>query len=96
MRRARLWGLIGLLAAFTVGTHARPVPHATVQTAPAQAARQRLQRHRADVEKLEQAVARQESDRKQASERLQRQDEAITELRKQLQRLHAEPVTGQH
>jgi septal ring factor EnvC (AmiA/AmiB activator) len=99
MHHARLWGLIALLAASPVWANGGPVAHATVSASTRAAlpqARQRLQQHRADVEKLEQAVARQESDRKQASERLQRQDEAITELRNQLQALHAEPATGQH
>ena len=94
MRHARLWGLIGLLAACATGG---PVAHAAVSASTRAAlpqARQRLQQHRTDVEKLQQAVARQESDRKQADERLQRQDEAITELHKQLQALHAEPTAG--
>ncbi len=99
MHHARLWGLIALLAVSPVWAHGGPVPYAADPASTRAAlpqARQRLQQHRADVEKLQQAVARQESDRKQASERLQHQDEAITELRKQLQALRAEPATGHH
>jgi septal ring factor EnvC (AmiA/AmiB activator) len=99
MHHARLWGLIALLAASPVRASGGPVAQAAVSASTRAAlpqARQRLQQHRADVEKLQQAVARQESDRKQASERLQRQDEAINELHKQLQALHAEPTTGHH
>ena len=99
MRHTRFWGLAVLLAASPVCASGGPVAHAAVPSSASAAlpqARQRLRQHRADVENLQQAVARQESDRKQASERLQRQDEAISELRKQLRALHAEPATGQH
>jgi septal ring factor EnvC (AmiA/AmiB activator) len=99
MHHTRLWGLIGLLAASHAYANGGPMAPTDVSASTRSAlpqARQRLQQHRADVEKLEQAVNRQESDRKQASERLQRQDEAIIELHKQLQALHAEPTTGHH
>jgi septal ring factor EnvC (AmiA/AmiB activator) len=56
--------------------------------------RQRLARHQAEVSRLEQDVAKQESDSKQASERLQQQDRTITELRQQLQALSAKPASN--
>ncbi|MGH8159053.1 MAG: hypothetical protein ACREPQ_13105 [Rhodanobacter sp.] len=59
-------------------------------------ARQRLAQHQAEVKRLEQDVARQESDSKQASERLQQQDQAIDELQRQLDALHAKPPASQH
>ena len=59
-------------------------------------ARQRLAKHQAEVKRLEQDVAKQESDSKQASERLQQQDHAIAELQKQLDVLRAKPLAKQH
>jgi len=56
--------------------------------------RQRLARHQAEVNRLEQDVAKQESDSKQASEHLQQQDRTITELRQQLQALSAKPASN--
>jgi septal ring factor EnvC (AmiA/AmiB activator) len=53
-------------------------------------------RSQAEVKRLEQDLDRQESDSKRASERLQQQDRTIAELRKQLQKLRANPAAGQH
>ncbi|WP_254427289.1 hypothetical protein [Rhodanobacter sp. C01] len=58
--------------------------------------RQRLAQHQAEVKRLEQDVATQESDSKRASERLQQQDQAIADLQKQLDALHAKPPVKQH
>lgn len=72
--------------------------HSVEQTsatpAPVARANQRLEQHRAKVEQLKQDVARQESDSRQAAERLQQQDQEIDELQKQLRTLHAEAATG--
>jgi septal ring factor EnvC (AmiA/AmiB activator) len=62
----------------------------------AEQARQRVAQHQAEVKRLEQDVARQESDSKQASERLQQQDQAIADLQKQLDALRAKPPASQH
>src|SRR3546814_2412032 len=55
-----------------------------------------LVRSQAEVKRLEQDLDKQESDSKQASERLQQQDQTIAELRKQLQELHAGSATNSH
>ena len=76
-----------------------PLPYPASGPAPAQAsaqARQRLAQHQAEVRRLEQDVARQESDSKRASERLQQQDQAIADLQRQLDALHAKPPAIQH
>ncbi|GAB2549679.1 hypothetical protein [Rhodanobacter koreensis] len=100
----RYWLLMGL-AGFMVVTTARavdeqPPSHQADTRNPAQVsvrqARQRVAQHQAEVKRLEQDVARQESDSKQASERLQQQDQAIAELQKQLEALHARPPASQH
>jgi peptidoglycan hydrolase CwlO-like protein len=57
--------------------------------------RQRVAQHQAQINQLQQDVSRQESDSKQASERLQQQDRTITELQQQLQALHAKPASNQ-
>lgn len=58
--------------------------------------RQRLKQDRIEVKRLQQSVARQESDSQRASQRLQQQDQAIAELRRQLQELQAGPAAGHH
>ena len=57
---------------------------------------QRVVRSQAEVKRLERDLARQESDSKQASKRLQQQDQAIAELQKQLHELQAGSSAGQH
>jgi len=49
----------------------------------------KLLRSQAEVRQLEQDVDRQESDSRQASERLEQQDQEIAELRKQLRALQS-------
>ncbi len=58
--------------------------------------RQRLKQDQVEVKRLQQSVARQESDSQRASQRLQQQDQAIAELRRQLQELQARPAAGHH
>jgi uncharacterized membrane protein (DUF106 family) len=53
-------------------------------------------RSQAEVKRLEQDIARQESDSKRASERLQEQDQAIAELQKELHKVQAKPAADQH
>jgi len=57
------------------------------------AAQQQLVSRQAEVKRLEQDLSRQESDSRQASERLQQQDQAIAELQKQLHELQARPAS---
>ena len=45
---------------------------------------QRVAQHQAEVQRLQQDVSRQESASQQAADRLQQQDQAIAELRRQL------------
>lgn len=49
-----------------------------------------------EVKRLERDVTRQQSDSEQAGRRLQQQDQAIAELRKQLQKVQAQPSAVQH
>ena len=56
--------------------------------------RQRLEQHQVQIRQLQQDVSKQESDSKQASERLQQQDRTITELQQQLQALRAKPASS--
>lgn len=56
----------------------------------------RLTRNQAEVERLKQDLHRQESDNRQAGERLQQQDQKIAELRRQLQDLQAAQPAAQH
>lgn len=58
--------------------------------------RQRLKQDRVEVRRLQQDVARQESDSQRASRRLQQQDQTISELRRQLRELQARPVADHH
>lgn len=85
-----LAGLLVITAARAASGKQDPVPVSAPQV------QQRLAQHQAEVKQLEQAVARQESDSKRASERLQQQDQAIAELQKQLDALHAKPAAGEH
>ena len=100
----RYWLLVGLVGLMVI-TAARAVdgklpPHPADKQDPAPVSvpqvQQRLAQHQAEVKRLEQDVARQESDSRQASERLQQQDQAIAELRRQLEALHAKSPAGQH
>lgn len=88
-------GLVLVSTAWAGSDQPEPLPAGQAATSLLQA-RQRLTRHQAEVKRLEQDVARQESGSKRASERLQQQDQAIAELRKQLQELRATPEPAQH
>ena len=72
----------------------RGAGHPVSAPASLEQARQQLRRHRAEVGRLEQAVATQKSKGEQASRRLQQQDQTIDELQKQLQALHARSAAG--
>jgi uncharacterized protein HemX len=80
------WAGSGLAGPAPAGQTAASLPQA----------RQQVARNQAEVKRLEQDVARRESDSKHASERLQQQDQAIAELQKQLQELRAKPAAAQH
>src|SRR6185437_15766151 len=67
-------------------------PGASATTASLPKVRQQLKRNQGE---LERQVARQESDSKQAGERLQRQDKQIEELRRKLLELQASHPAGQ-
>ncbi|MBB6186713.1 hypothetical protein [Rhodanobacter sp. MP7CTX1] len=56
--------------------------------------RQRVAQHEAQINQLQQDVSSQESNSKQASERLQQQDRTITELQQQLQALRAKSASN--
>ncbi len=58
--------------------------------------KQQQSRSQSQVNRLEHDVSTQQSDSAEASKRLQQQDKAIAELRKQLQKLKARSPTGQH
>ncbi|OOG56791.1 hypothetical protein [Rhodanobacter sp. C03] len=101
MRYLQILGVMGfMLSAAAWAADPKPVPAPAGSTSAASASlpqtRQRLARHQAEVKRLEQDVARQESDSKQASERLQQQDQAIADLQKQLDALRAKPPVKQH
>jgi septal ring factor EnvC (AmiA/AmiB activator) len=71
------------------GGRAAPPP-GSAGAAPSHAAdSKRLTRSQAEVERLERDLHKQESDNRQAGERLQQQDQKIAELRRQLQELQA-------
>lgn len=57
---------------------------------------QRVIRSQVEVKRLERNLTRQESHRKQASKRLQQQDQAIAKLQEQLHELQAGPSGGPH
>lgn len=84
-----------LVPAAWAGSQAKPPPGHPAAVAPVSAASTQLVHRQAEVERLAQDVGKQESDSRQASERLQRQDRTIAELRKQLQALQADPAAGQ-
>jgi septal ring factor EnvC (AmiA/AmiB activator) len=101
MRCLKILGVMGFMlsaAAWAAAERPAQAPAGSTPAPPAvQAqARQRLAQRQAEVKRLEQDVARQESDSKQASERLQQQDQAIADLQKQLDALRAKPPARQH
>ena len=68
-------------------------PSAATQASLTQA-RQKLEQQQAQVKQLQGSVAKQESDSKQASERLQQQDQAIAQMQQELQALQAKQGSG--
>ncbi len=55
-----------------------------------------LSRSQVEVDRLQRDLHRQESDNRHAGERLQQQDQKITELRRQLQELQAGQPAARH
>ncbi len=87
--------LFASLAAWAGGEARAHKPKSTAATQASLAqARQKLEQQQAQVKKLQDAVARQESGSKQASERLQQQDQAIGQMQQQLQALQAKQAAG--
>ncbi|MDQ6646018.1 MAG: hypothetical protein M3Y93_02130 [Pseudomonadota bacterium] len=58
--------------------------------------RQQQLKNQAEVDQLKHDVDTQQSSSAEAGKRLQRQDQAIAELRKQLRQLKVRPPAGQH
>ncbi|MFC5437731.1 hypothetical protein ACFPME_14305 [Rhodanobacter umsongensis] len=98
MRCLQLIGLAGFIVASAVWARPGPSePERVVSAAPLPSAlHQSVARHRAEVRRLERDLARQESDSKQASRRLQQQDQAIAELQKQLHELQVAAPADRH
>lgn len=98
MRRTQLLVVIALVwaSAAVAGDGKGMSSPASATSASMPRASRELVHRKAEVSRLEQDLSKQESDSKRASERLQQQDQAIAELRKQLRELQARPATGQH
>jgi septal ring factor EnvC (AmiA/AmiB activator) len=98
MRFLQFMGVLGLVVTSTVwaGTgQSAPNPGGSA-TSTLPVVHRRVAHSQAEVQRLQRDVDRQESHSRQAAKRLQQQDQAIAELRKQLQALQAEPPAGQH
>lgn len=97
MSRWKCAGVIGFLAS-SAALAGGPGSMPTAAPAPVQLrhATHSLHRHEREVQRLQRAVAAQASRSRQADERLQQQDQAIVELRRQLHSLRSEPGAGQH
>jgi chromosome segregation ATPase len=95
MRAVQFIVFIGFVfaSAAWAGDRAKSQPAGSA-TAASQSGADWLARSQAEVKRLERDLDRQESDSKRAGERLQQQDQAIAELRKQLQKLQANPDAG--
>lgn len=91
-------GLIGFVVTSSVwASPGQSWPkHVGAAALPGPAAHQRVARSQAEIQRLERDLASQESHSKQASKRLQQQDQAIAELQKQLHELQARSPAGQH
>ena len=101
MRHGLLLGLMGFMIIATArAADGQPPSQQPDARNPAQVsvrqARERVAQHQIEVKRLEQAVASQESDSKRADARLQQQDQAIAELQKQLEALHAGAPADRH
>ncbi len=57
-------------------------------------AKAKLEQQQAQVKQLQDTVAKQEADSKQASDRMKQQDQAIAQMQQQLQALHDKQATG--
>jgi septal ring factor EnvC (AmiA/AmiB activator) len=98
MRCLQFMGVLCLLLSSAVwaGTgQSAPKPGASATSA-LPAVQQRVARSQAEVQRLQRDLDRQETHSRQAGKRLQQQDQAIAELRKQLQALPAGPAASQH
>jgi septal ring factor EnvC (AmiA/AmiB activator) len=100
MRCLQLLGLMCfMVSSLAWASSGEPTPQQAVSSKATQPSlsevRQRLAQHQAKINQLKQDVSRQESESKQASERLQQQDLTITELQQQLQALRAKPASNQ-
>jgi septal ring factor EnvC (AmiA/AmiB activator) len=93
MHRPSLLLALCLLAppVLATGTQAAARPAATGDRAAAGRLDRQLAQGKAEVAKLQQGVARQESQSRQSAARLQQQDQTIAELERQLQALKAAP-----
>jgi septal ring factor EnvC (AmiA/AmiB activator) len=76
------------------GTQASARPAVTDGHAAAGRLDHQLAQSKAEVAKLQQGVARQESQSRESAARLQQQDQTIAELKRQLQALKAEPASA--
>lgn len=95
---ALVLGLLWTVAAAATDADGKPDPavhHRPAKPSPA-ALQQRVDKHQAEVQRLQQDVSQQEQASRQASEHLQQQDQTIAELQKQLQEVHAKPSAGGH
>lgn len=82
--------MLSLLSATAWPAHAASAP----AKASLSGVTRRLARHQAEVQHLQQDVARQEADSARASERLQQQDKTIADLQRQLQALQTGSGAG--
>ncbi len=90
MSTAQRLGQVGLLLAALVGvTRAWSAPPSGATSVRASLVRSdhRVAQHQAEVQRLQRAIARQQTQSRQASERLREQDRQIAELQHQLQAL---------
>jgi septal ring factor EnvC (AmiA/AmiB activator) len=95
MRLRQLFVIVGFMTVSTAWAdgQAKSSPAVPAAVKSPSAAQQQLVSRQAEVKRLEQDLSRQESDSRQASERLQQQDQAIAELQKQLHELQARPAS---
>jgi septal ring factor EnvC (AmiA/AmiB activator) len=94
MRLMQLFVIVGFMTVSTAWADGQAKSSPAVPAAvKSPSAAQQLVSRQAEVKRLEQDLSRQESDSRQASERLQQQDQAIAELQKQLHELQARPAS---
>lgn len=98
MRLTQLAVAIGFMAVPTAwaGGQVTSTPALPASVNSPSTARQQLVSRQVEVKRLKQDLSRQESDSRRASERLQQQDQAIDELKKQLHELQAKSVPDPH